>query len=46
MTVEDSHLAAGMATEKLLYYSTFSLEDFKEGQQAFLGKRKPEFTHK
>ncbi|KAH6682325.1 enoyl-CoA hydratase/isomerase [Plectosphaerella plurivora] len=46
LTVEDSHLAAGMATEKMLYYSTFSLQDFKEGQQAFLGKRKPEFTHK
>ncbi|KAH7359417.1 enoyl-CoA hydratase/isomerase [Plectosphaerella cucumerina] len=46
LTVEDSHLAAGMATEKMLYYSTFALQDFKEGQQAFLGKRKPEFTHK
>ncbi|PNH46295.1 hypothetical protein VD0004_g1753 [Verticillium dahliae] len=45
LTVENSHLDAGMATEKMLYYSTFGLSDFKEGQTAFLQKRKPNFTH-
>lgn len=34
-----------MATEKTLYYSTFSLMDFMEGQQAFLQKRTPKFSH-
>jgi enoyl-CoA hydratase len=34
-----------MVQEKSYYYSTFSLADFKEGQNAFLQKRKPTFTH-
>jgi enoyl-CoA hydratase len=46
LTVENSHLDAGMVHEKSCYYSTFSLDDFKEGQSAFLQKRKPEFLHK
>jgi enoyl-CoA hydratase len=45
LTVENSHLDAGMVQEKSYYYSTFSLSDFKEGQTAFLEKRKPTFTH-
>ncbi|KAI9148336.1 Enoyl-CoA hydratase [Paramyrothecium foliicola] len=45
LTVENSHLDAGMIQEKSYYYSTFSLGDFKEGQRAFLEKRKPEFKH-
>jgi enoyl-CoA hydratase len=43
--VENSHLDAGMVQEKSYYYSTFSLADFKEGQNAFLQKRKPKFSH-
>ncbi|KAK2060134.1 enoyl-CoA hydratase/isomerase [Colletotrichum caudatum] len=45
LTVENSHLDAGMTTEKALYYSTFSLGDFQEGMTAFLEKRRPDFKH-
>ncbi|KAF9877410.1 enoyl-CoA hydratase/isomerase [Colletotrichum karsti] len=45
LTVENSHLDAGMTMEKSLYYSTFSLGDFNEGMTAFLQKRRPEFKH-
>ncbi|KAJ0383538.1 hypothetical protein COL922a_010284 [Colletotrichum nupharicola] len=45
LTVENSHLDAGMTMEKSLYYSTFSLDDFNEGMSAFLQKRRPEFKH-
>ncbi|KAI8246850.1 Enoyl-CoA hydratase [Colletotrichum sp. SAR 10_77] len=45
LTVENSHLDAGMTMEKSLYYSTFSLGDFNEGMSAFLQKRRPEFKH-
>ncbi|KAF4450371.1 enoyl-CoA hydratase [Fusarium austroafricanum] len=45
LTVENSTLDAGMTHEKALYYSTFGLDDFKEGIQSFLQKRKPEFKH-
>ncbi|KAK4154452.1 enoyl-CoA hydratase/isomerase [Chaetomidium leptoderma] len=45
LTVENSHLDAGMAMEKSLYYSTFSLGDFREGLTAFLEKRDAEFRH-
>ncbi|KAF6829993.1 enoyl- hydratase [Colletotrichum plurivorum] len=45
LTVENSHLDAGMTQEKSLYYSTFSLGDFNEGMSAFLQKRRPEFKH-
>lgn len=42
---ENSHIVEGMSTERLLYYSTFSLSDFKEGQAAFLEKRPARFQH-
>ncbi|KAF4449730.1 enoyl- hydratase [Fusarium albosuccineum] len=45
LTVENSHLDAGMTQEKSLYYSTFSLGDFKEGISSFLQKRAPSFLH-
>jgi hypothetical protein len=45
VVAENSHIGEGMAAEKALYYSTFSLKDFKEGQAAFLGKRVPVFRH-
>jgi enoyl-CoA hydratase len=35
-----------MPIEKSLYYSTFDLGDFQEGQAAFLEKRRAEFSHK
>ncbi|KZL67470.1 enoyl- hydratase isomerase [Colletotrichum incanum] len=45
LTVENSHLDAGMTLEKSLYYSTFGLSDFQEGMTAFLQKRRPDFKH-
>ncbi|TDZ37046.1 Enoyl-CoA hydratase [Colletotrichum spinosum] len=45
LTVENSHLDAGMTQEKSFYYSTFSLGDFNEGMSAFLQKRRPDFKH-
>ena len=45
LLAENSHIVEGMAAEKALYYSTFSLKDFKEGQAAFLEKREPCFKH-
>lgn len=42
---ENTTLDAGMVHEKSLYYSTFSLDDFQEGINSFLQKRKPTFRH-
>jgi hypothetical protein len=35
-----------MAAEKMLYYTTFSLTDFKVGTEAFLNKQQPDFKHR
>ncbi len=45
LAVGHTHLDAGMALEKTLYYSTFSLGDCREGISAFLEKRSPKFKH-
>ncbi|KAI1496775.1 ClpP/crotonase-like domain-containing protein [Biscogniauxia marginata] len=45
LATENNHLGAGMAAEKLLYYTTFSLDDFKVGTEAFLAKKQPVFKH-
>ncbi|KAI1335556.1 ClpP/crotonase-like domain-containing protein [Xylariaceae sp. FL0016] len=46
LAAENNHLEAGMAAEKLLYYTTFSLDDFKAGTEAFLEKKQPIFKHR
>jgi enoyl-CoA hydratase len=43
---ETTTLDAGLALERALYYSTFSLEDCREGVDAFLSKRSPQFQHR
>ncbi|KAH9886187.1 ClpP/crotonase-like domain-containing protein, partial [Xylariomycetidae sp. FL2044] len=45
LRAENSHLDGGMATEKLLYYGSFSFEDFKIGTQCFVEKKQPVFKH-
>ncbi|KAI8675828.1 hypothetical protein NCS57_00485300 [Fusarium keratoplasticum] len=45
LAAETTTLDAGMVHEKALYYSTFSLDDFQEGINSFLEKRKPTFRH-
>jgi enoyl-CoA hydratase len=39
----ESFLAEGLAEEKRVFYSLFNSEDQKEGMQAFVEKRKPEW---
>jgi enoyl-CoA hydratase len=39
----ESFLADGLAEEKQVFYNLFSSEDQKEGMQAFIEKRKPEW---
>ncbi|KAI1816180.1 enoyl-CoA hydratase/isomerase [Poronia punctata] len=46
LSAENNHLDAGMAAEKMLYYTTFSLSDFKVGTEAFLNKQQPVFKHR
>lgn len=43
--IAESGLDSGFAIERGLYYSSFDLQDKDEGISAFLGKRKPEWTH-
>lgn len=42
----ESHLADGMADERRAFYLLFSTDDQKEGMQAFIEKRKPEWKGK
>ena len=41
----DASLSEGMINERRLFQSTFQLEDRKEGMEAFLNKRKPNFKN-
>ncbi|KAF2178612.1 enoyl-CoA hydratase [Zopfia rhizophila CBS 207.26] len=44
-TAETTTLDQGLEIERALYYSSFSLDDCKEGIAAFLQKRPPHFQH-
>jgi enoyl-CoA hydratase/carnithine racemase len=41
----ETTLNTGMQSEKKLFHGTFALRDQKEGMEAFIAKRKPNFTH-
>ena len=42
----ETTLTQGVKTERNLFYSTFALKDQKEGMNAFIEKRKPDFKNK
>jgi len=42
----ESPLSEGIMFERRMFYSTFSLEDQKEGMAAFIEKRNPTFRHR
>lgn len=42
----ETHLAEGIHLERRLLYSTFAVEDRREGMTAFAEKRKPEFRNR
>jgi enoyl-CoA hydratase len=39
-------LADGISFERRLFHSLFATEDQKEGMDAFVNKRKPDFKHR
>ena len=39
-------LSDGIKYEKRIFWGTFGTEDQKEGMNAFIGKRKPDFKNK
>lgn len=43
---QETSLSQGVQMERSLFYSTYSLEDQKEGMAAFIEKRKPDFQNK
>jgi enoyl-CoA hydratase len=42
----ESSLTEGLSYERHLFYSAFATADQKEGMQAFIEKRPPQFTHR
>ncbi len=42
----ESPLADGMQFERRMFHSTFATADQKEGMDAFVNKRKPEFRQR
>lgn len=42
----ETHLQEGLYVERRLLYSTFALDDRREGMNAFVEKRKPEYLHR
>ncbi|KAK1914938.1 hypothetical protein P3342_011866 [Pyrenophora teres f. teres] len=46
LAAETTTLGAGLEIERALYYSSFSLEDCREGVSAFREKRKAGFQHR
>jgi enoyl-CoA hydratase len=42
----ESSLTDGLAFERREFHATFALDDQKEGMQAFVEKRKPQFRHR
>jgi len=45
-SAEEMTLSQGLLFERRLYHATFGLEDSKEGMEAFVQKRAPQFSHK
>ena len=43
LKAHEMSLSAGLEYERKLFYMLFATQDQKEGMQAFIEKRKPEF---
>ena len=41
---QETALAEGVRYERRLFFASFALEDQKEGMQAFVEKREPQWT--
>ncbi|MBL8252194.1 MAG: enoyl-CoA hydratase, partial [Candidatus Competibacter sp.] len=42
----ETSLAEGLLFERRTFHAVFATEDQKEGMEAFIGKRTPEFKHR